>query len=103
MKIRVIGLGLVGLVLCGCSTGSWDRATRYVGLGPEDNDAPMTAQSDTAPTPLPAAQESKSEVWCRQAAKSAMSDAASDGFDAATQQHRAEATYRQCLGNAAAQ
>ena len=103
MKIRVIGVGLIGLILCGCSAGSWDRATRYVGLGPDDQAPPTAAQSDTASELPPVAQESKSAIWCRQAAKSAMSDAASDGFDAATQQHRAEATYRQCLGNAAAQ
>ncbi len=103
MKLRVIGLGLVGLLLCGCSTGSWDRATRYVGLGPDDQAAPAAAQSDTA-TPLPpVAQESKGAIWCRQAAKADMEDAAANGFDAATQQRRAEMSYRQCLGNAAAQ
>jgi hypothetical protein len=103
MKFRVIGVALVGLALCGCSTGSWDRATRYVGLGPDDQTAPTAAQSDTPTALPPVAQESRSAIWCRQAAKADMEDAAANGFDAATQQHRAETSYRQCLGNATAQ
>jgi len=37
------------------------------------------------------------DSWCSRIAKSASDDAASNGFDAATQRHRAEVSYNQCV------
>jgi hypothetical protein len=110
MNIRIIGAVFAGLLLCGCSLPSWDSMTTYVGLGPDDQATPPKAapaegtpdEVNAAPTSTPAAQASPSDNWCEQIAKASAADAADNGFDLATQQHRAETTYRQCLASSGA-
>jgi hypothetical protein len=61
--------------------------------------APQTVAVAAAPSivePPPAAPAA--DPWCSRIAQSASADAASQGFDAATQRHRAEVTYNQCVG-----
>lgn len=99
MNVRIIAAGFAACLLCGCTDADWDHATTYVGLGPTQNDRPAPpASADAAPTSVATDQSAKSDSWCQQAAKSARDEAAGDGFDSATQQRRAESTYRQCVG-----
>ena len=101
MNIRVMCVVFAGLLLGGCSAADWDNATSYVGLGPTADAPPSNAAPTAAeapPTSLPVAQASPAESWCQQVAKANASDAAENGFDVATQKHRAETSYRQCLG-----
>ena len=97
MNIRMIAMIFAGFLLCGCST--WNGAMSYVGLGESDQDAQPAAASaaERAPTPTPPAQASTPDDWCRQVSKAASEEAAGEGFDPATQQRRAESTYRQCI------
>jgi hypothetical protein len=101
MNIRVIAAISAGLLLCGCST--WNGALTYVGLR-DSNDAapPLAAPVETAPqpAPMPLSRTSRQEDWCRQTARAAGEEAAGEGFDAATQQSRADTTYRQCMAPA---
>lgn len=70
----------------------------YVGFGQPDQDAPLAAvPADDAAAAMPAVQTSKADDWCREIAKAARENAAGNGFDAATQQRRAQAVYQQCL------
>ncbi len=100
MNMRIIGAVFAGLLLAGCTDADWDHAMSYAGLGQSDQTAPATEPVAATPAETPAAagaaQVSTSEAWCREIAKAASDDAAGNGFDAATQQHRAELTYRQC-------
>ena len=101
MNTRVIATIFVGLLLSGCST--WNGALSYVGLR-DSNDAasPPAASTEaaSAPAPAPLGRSSNQDDWCRQTAKAAGEEAAGEGFDAATQQSRADATYRQCMAPA---
>ncbi|MDE2133028.1 MAG: hypothetical protein KGM97_00385 [Alphaproteobacteria bacterium] len=98
MNMRIIGAVFAGFLLAGCTDADWDHAMSYAGLGQSDQTAsPQAAPADeSVAAPTPAAQASKSDDWCREIAKAAAADAAGNGFDAPTQQHRAEVTYRQC-------
>jgi hypothetical protein len=102
MRERVIGAIFAGLFLCGCSAADWDAdwdyATTYVGLEQSDRSMPPVAPS-SAPSPsVTVASVSTSDDWCRRLANYEKEDAANDGFDLATQQRRADAAYRQCMG-----
>lgn len=94
MKMRIIGAVFAGLALAGCSDSDWNTTMSYVGLGQSDSAAQASAAAEPVAAPTPAA--SKSDDWCREIAKAASDDAAGNGFDAATQRHRAKLTYRQC-------
>ena len=52
-----------------------------------------------AAAPEPSAPETPPGVdpWCLKIAQSATAEAASQGFDAATQRRRAETSYNQCV------
>ena len=58
---------------------------------------PVAAPAPSAVEPPPAAPTA--DPWCSRIAKSASDEAANEGFDAATQRHRAEVTYKQCVGD----
>jgi hypothetical protein len=106
MNIRVITAVFAGLMLCGC--GTWDSTLDYVGLGgsdqeaqpaPADQSAPAQASTQTSTATssyAPSGQASRQEDWCRQIARAAGEEAAGEGFDAATQQRRADTAYQQC-------
>ncbi len=85
------------VLLCGCTDADWDHTMSYVGLG-TDKPAP-TAPAPAAPAQMAAAPAAPGNKWCVEVAKAALREAAKDGFDAATQQHRAQVTYRQCLSD----
>lgn len=55
---------------------------------------PVALRNSAPPQSAPAGQAD----WCRGVAHSAAMEAAGNGFDAATQQRRADAVYRQCAG-----
>jgi ABC-type uncharacterized transport system auxiliary subunit len=101
MNSRVIVVVLAGLLLCGCTAADWNHATSYVGLDQDDQAAPpraAPAETQAATTSPSAAQASASDDFCQRMAKGESNDAASEGFDAATQRRRAESSYRQCIG-----
>lgn len=92
MKLRVLGAVLAAGVLGGCTNADWDHATSYVGLGNSDQPTAQPRQAEAAPAaPTPAA-----DGWCDEVAKAAQTDAAEQGFDIPTQQHRAQAAFQQC-------
>ena len=99
MNTRVIAAIFAGLLLCGC--GTWNEGLSYVGLR-DSNDAapPPPAPIQVAPAPAPLRRDSTPDDWCKQTAKAAGEEAAGEGFDAATQQRRAVATYEQCMAPA---
>ncbi len=100
MNIRMIAaVCFTGFLLCGCST--WDDAMSSVGLRDAEDAAPSAAAPTTTQT-APPAQASTPDDWCRQIGKAAGEEAAGEGFDLATQQKRAESTYRQCIAPAGA-
>jgi hypothetical protein len=108
MNIRVIAAVFAGFTLCGCSY--WNDTMDYVGLGgsgqeeqpasvPADQSAQTQASTQTstaASSYAPSGQASRQEDWCRQIARAAGEEAAGEGFDAATQQRRADTAYQQC-------
>jgi hypothetical protein len=49
------------------------------------------------PVAEPSSAAPAADPWCAQVAQSALTDAASQGFDEATQRRRAEASYNQCV------
>jgi hypothetical protein len=79
----LIGLGPIGLGLAGCTGPGWDHTFAFLDA---KKNAPPPA---VAPAPDP--------NWCTDAAAAAKREAASQGFDAATQSRRADAIYAQCL------
>jgi hypothetical protein len=93
MKVRVAAMAVVSLFLAGCTDADWDHVFSYAGLDP-DNTPVAAAQETTAPAEQAAA---SNDSWCRDLAQSASRDAAAQGFDAATQQQRAQTSYKQCL------
>jgi hypothetical protein len=101
MNIRIIGVALAGLLLSSCTDADWNHTMNYVGLGQPEQSAPDTlaqqpaATADTAAAQTPGV--SKSEAWCREVAASAAQNAASNGFDLATQKYRATTMYKQCM------
>jgi len=112
MNIRIITMGFAAVLLCGCTDADWDHAMSYTGLGSseqseasqsEQSESPRSvpARTEVVSAPLAADQATRPDSWCQQVAKSAVDDAAGNGFDAATQRRRAEASYRQCIGSAA--
>jgi hypothetical protein len=99
MNIRTVSAVLLAFLLCGCST--WDRAASYVGLEQGEQSEPTQAAPENtaaAPTPAPADRTTRSDSWCQSVAKSASNEAAGNGYDSATQQRSAVASYRQCRG-----
>ena len=99
MNIRTVSVVLSAFLLCGCST--WDSATSYVGLGQSEQSEPTQAAPENAaaaPTPAPADRTTRSDSWCQSVARSASKEAAGNGYDPATQQRSAVASYRQCRG-----
>jgi len=114
MNTRIIAAVFAGLMLGGCS--AWNDTLDLVGLGgsnqeeqpaaaPTDQPAQAAAQpSSQAPAQTSAAvtgyaptgHPSAREDWCRQIARAAGEEAAGEGFDAATQQRRADTAYQQC-------
>jgi hypothetical protein len=86
------------VLLAGCTDADWDHALSYAGLGgdqakPAPADAP---QSDAEAAPKSQAVAAAPDPWCDEVAKAAHAEAASQGFDAATQKNRAQASYQQC-------
>jgi hypothetical protein len=100
MNIRMVAAVFAGLMLCGCSY--WDDTMSYVGLGSSDEDAQpvATPAAEAAPAPMPSSQYSTNEDWCRQIARAASEEAAGEGLDLATQQHKADTAYQQCVAPA---
>jgi hypothetical protein len=92
MNCRVWGVVLVAALLGGCSDADWDRAFSYVGL--DEVVAPAPAKS--AATAQPPETAEAADAWCAQVAKAEQQETAEQGFDAVTQQHRAEVAYKQC-------
>ena len=98
MKVRVVVALLAACLLSGCTDADWDHATSYVGLGPAQSSGPPPADP-AVPVSVPTDPATKPDTWCQQIAETARADAANDGFDAATQQRRAETMYRQCVSS----
>jgi hypothetical protein len=97
MKHRVAIAVLAAALLSGCSDVDWDHALSYTGLGETANTPPPAAEPATPAAAEPvAAQPAAPDDWCKQVAESERKDAATQGFDEATQRHRAEVTYKQC-------
>jgi hypothetical protein len=97
MKFRVLTAVLAAGVLGACTNADWDHALSYAGIG--DSEKPAAApQAETATAPAPISAPAPSG-WCDQIAKSAQTEAAEQGFDAATQQHRAQVVYAQCASS----
>lgn len=82
-------------LLAGCTDADWDHAMAYAGLGP-DQAKPVAQQPDTAAPATPQAVAAAPDEWCAEVAKASATQAAADGFDAATQKHRAEVVFQQC-------
>ena len=102
MNCRIVVVVFAGLLLCGCTIPSWDQMTTYAGLRSAEQAAPpqaAPAEAEAATTSPSVTQASRSDSWCQQMAKADSVDAASNGFDAATQRRRAEASYRQCVAS----
>lgn len=85
MKLRLILLCIVSGLIGGCTDAEWDHTVSGMD---------QTRQTET-PAPQPVA--ASGDEWCRQAAQYERENVASQGFDAATQQHLYEASYRQCM------
>jgi hypothetical protein len=98
MTIRIIGAVFASLLLCGCA--EWDDTLSYVGLGESDEAEQPAPTPAVAEVPAPSVQASTVDDLCRQIGKAAGESAAGEGFDLATQQQRAETTYRQCIAPA---
>jgi hypothetical protein len=59
---------------------------------------PQTVAAAAAPSIVePPSAAATPDSWCSRIAKSESADAASQGYDAATQRHRAEVAYDQCV------
>jgi hypothetical protein len=100
MVKRFVVAILAGLLLTGCTDADWNGALSYVGL-----DQPEQREQQRAPqaqAPAPPARTTASDDWCREVAKAALESSAENDFDAATQQHRAQASYEQCVKYAGA-
>ncbi|HUO99247.1 MAG TPA: hypothetical protein VMU01_11295 [Rhizomicrobium sp.] len=100
MRLHIFAALAAACVLGGCSDTTWDRTLSYVGLGGSDSaDESPAPEAAPAPSPPPAtaASGTSSDAWCREIAQSAAETAAEQGFDAAAQQHRSDAVYRQCM------
>lgn len=105
MNMRIVVAALAACLLAGCTDADWDHTLSRVGLGPATTaEADPPARPATAPVaqadPV-AGQPVASDQWCREVAGAAATEAVSNGFDAATQQHRAQVAYSQCVGSAA--
>lgn len=61
---------------------------------------PTPPQPSAAPTAMASAASDTADSWCVRVAKSAQAEAADQGFDAATQQRRALASFKQCSATA---
>ena len=105
MNMRIVVAALAACLLAGCTDADWDHTMSYVGLGPATSaeaDPPgQPAAAPVAQTDPAAGQPAASDQWCREVARAAATEAVSNGFDAATQQHRAQVSYSQCLGSTA--
>ncbi len=79
--MRLAMVGWLGLALAGCTSAGWDHSFAFL-------DSPKPA------APAPSLPGPPDPHWCDEAA--AKAEAADQGFDAATQAHRAETIYAQC-------
>ncbi len=100
MMRRALAVLFAAGLLGGCTDADWDHALSYAGL---DSAGPPPAEEPAAPAPVAAQAAPTTNAWCGEAAKAAQSEAAAEGFDAATQQHRAQTLFAQCLRNPGAQ
>ncbi len=82
MRRTIVVLVGLGLGLAGCTGPGWDHTFAFL-------DAKKNA-------PPPVVTPAPDPNWCVHAAEAAKREAAEQGFDAATQAHRAEAIYTQC-------
>ena len=103
MKTKFLVAICAALLAGGCSDIDWDHALSYAGLG-DTKPATQPPPAVTADQPPPAAEQAPTvsgmpaptNDWCTEVAQSVRSDAAGQGFDARTQQLRADSAYNQC-------
>ena len=96
MKFRVLAAFGALLMLPGCV--SYDDTMGFLGLGNSTADAD-TFPGDAPPAAIAPAVASVTtdDTWCKQIAGSDLRHAQADGFDPATQQRMATASYKQCM------
>lgn len=93
---RALAVLFAAGLLGGCTDADWDHALSYTGLT-TDKPAAETAAAEpvpeeTAPSLAPPADSG----WCMEVAKATQTEAANQGFDARTQQLRAQQAFQQC-------
>ena len=88
MVRRAFAVLFMAGLLAGCTDADWDHTFSYVGLDSSKPAPPPQVTAATTPAPV--------DTWCVEVAKSEQVEAAEDGFDAATQQHRAQVAFEQC-------
>ena len=103
MKVQLAVAVCAALLVGGCSDTDWDHALSYAGLGdskPATQPPPTVAADQTPPAteqaPTVSGMPAPADNWCTEIAQSARSEAAGQGFDARTQQLRANSAYNQC-------
>lgn len=94
--MKHLALAALAFLAAGCTDADW----AHLDLGDGGSGAyarPRAQSAATAPATARPAAPADQEEWCRRIAASARSEAAGQGFDAPTQERRADATYRQCV------
>ena len=95
---RVAAVAVLACVLAGCTDADWDHSLSYIGMN-QSPDAAPAAQANAAPQAATPAAPAAEDDWCVTASKAAEREAREQGFDAATQHHRAETALQQCQKN----
>ena len=93
------GLIAVALLLCGCTDADWDHLASFDSPVSETRVAQPAPESPTsvAEVQTPVEQTApQTDVWCQQVAQDALTRAARNGFDSATQQSMVKSSYSQC-------
>jgi len=100
MKLRYVGIIAAALVLSGCTSADWDRATLFSSSASEDADAPTTApvlDASPAPTPRPTPQASGAETFCKGYAEDQARIKGDMGIGQKEQVRVAEFSFRDCM------
>jgi hypothetical protein len=94
-KDVVVGAMALLALLGGCTDADWTRAISFVGVEPSAPAQLQQKEPAEQPQPVPvAAQENKTDNWCRTVAQQ---DAARNAFDAKTRQGILQQSYDQCV------